>query len=349
VDPRPGPSNADHTMAALSEQSEDLARRSTEPAPLVTVITPAYNVAPYIGEAVDSVLGQRFRSFEYLVVDDGSADQTVAEVLKRTDSRLELVRTPHRGPAAARNVGLARARGQFVAFLDGDDRWHPSFLERQLAALQSAGNDVAAVFARSCVISEAGRLYAFRWQRAGRYDFDDMLIDSCPPRTGSSLLIRRSAFDAVGAFRDDRTVSDLDMWLRIQRDSGMPYFLGTSAYLLDLRVRAGAMSRNHSQRFENLYHLIDEYALDLRRHHVGMAYVRAAVFAFRAGHEDVAVRWARLAWKAGFGRLARRSYGWRLIGWTILSARGRVALRSADAVTRTLIGRAIRAPGGLQR
>ncbi|HYK66947.1 MAG TPA: glycosyltransferase family A protein [Streptosporangiaceae bacterium] len=342
MEPRPGPSAADTALTSLAE-------RAREPAPLVTVITPAYNVAPYIGAAVDSVLGQRFRDLEFIVVDDGSTDETVEEVRRRTDPRLHLVLVPHGGSASARNAGLDRARGQFVAFLDGDDRWHPDFLERQLAALQSAGPDVAAVFARSRVISETGRLYAFRWQRAGRYDFDDMLVDSCPPRTGSSLLIRKSAFDAVGHFRDEHTVPDLDMWLRIQRDSGMPYFAGSAAYLLDLRVRSGAISRDHQRRFNKLAHLIAEYAPDLRRYPAGMAYVRAAVFAFRAGNDDVALPWARLARTVGLSRLLRYSYGWRLVGWSILPARGRVALRRSGSALRGLIGRAIKAPGGLLR
>jgi glycosyltransferase involved in cell wall biosynthesis len=350
VDAQHGPSRGDTSLTSGSSRTEELAARSADIAPLITVITPAFNVAPYIGETVDSVLGQRFRNFEYLVVDDGSTDQTAAEVRKRTDARLELVMTPHTGQANARNVGLARARGQFVAFIDGDDRWHADFLERQLAALQAAGDDVAAVFARSRVISETGRLYGYRWQRAGRYDFDDMLIDSCPPRNGSSLLLRKSAFDATDGFHDgNRTVCDLDMWLRIQRDSGMPYFLGVPAYLLDLRVRPGAMSRNLRLRFDNLHRLIGEYSPDLHRNPVGMAYVRAAVFAFRAGDEDAALRWARLARGAGFGRLVRDSYGRRLIGWTILLARGRVALRSSDALLRAIVGRVIRAPNGLLR
>jgi len=345
VDTGPSSSAADITLAKRAQRSA----HGAESAPLVTVITPAYNVGPYIGEAVDSVLGQRFRDFEYIVVDDGSTDQTAEEVSKRSDPRLTLVAAQHDGPANARNVGLERARGQFVAFLDGDDRWHPDFLGRQLASLQSAGPDVAAVFARSRVISQTGRLYAFRWQRAGRYDFDDMLIDSCPPRTGSSLLIKKSAIDAAGYFRDKRTVSDLDMWLRIQRDSGMPYFLGSSAYLLDLRVRSGAMSRNYRQRFDNLGLLIDEHSACLRRRPVGMAYVRSAVFAFRVGDEVTAERWARLARTAGFSHLIRDSYGWRLIGWTVLPVRGRAALRASTAAIRALVGRVIKAPGGLLR
>lgn len=348
MEPQPAPSAADTALTSPASPSGEL-HAASDAAPLVTVITPAYNVAPYIGEAVDSVLGQRFGDLEYFVVDDGSSDQTVEEVRKRTDSRLHLVMTPHGGSASARNFGLDLARGQFVAFLDGDDRWHPDFLERQVAVLRSAGPDVAAVFARSRVISQTGQLYAFRWQRAGRYDFDDMLIDSCPPRTGSSLLIRKSAFDAAGYFRDADTVPDLDMWLRIQRDSGMPYFLGDTAYLLDLRVRSGAISRDHQRRFEKLGNLIGEYAPDLRRHPVAMAYVRAAVFAFRAGDDELAHRWARLAWKAGLQRLVRYSYGRRLICWRLLPARGRVVLRRSAGAIRGLIGRAIRAPGGLLR
>jgi glycosyltransferase involved in cell wall biosynthesis len=348
VERQPGPSAAHTALTSLAEPGGEPATLG-EPAPLVTVITPAYNVAPYIGAAVDSVLGQRFSDFEYLVVDDGSTDETVAEVRQRRDPRLHLVMAPHGGSASARNAGLDRARGQFVAFLDGDDRWHPDFLGRQLAALQSAGPDVAAVFARSRVISETTRLYAFRWQRAGRYDFDDMLVDSCPPRTGSSLLIRKSAFDAAGYFRDEHTVPDLDMWLRIQRDSGMPYFVCTPGYLLDLRVRSGAISRDYRRRFEKLAHLIGEHAPDLRRYPAGMAYVRAAVFAFRAGNDDVALPWLQLARTAGLPRLLHYSYGWRLIGWSILPTRGRAVLRRLTGAIRGLIGRAIRAPGGLLR
>jgi glycosyltransferase involved in cell wall biosynthesis len=342
-----GPSREKTVPGSLIRSA--LASEAARPTPLVTVITPAFNVEPYIGEAVDSVLRQRFSDFEYLVVDDGSTDQTVNEVRKRTDPRLKIIMAPHGGPASARNVGLDRANGQFIAFLDGDDRWHPNFLRRQIALLQSAGQDVAAVFARSRVISQTGRVYAFRWQRAGYYDFDDMLIYSCPPRTGSSLLIRKSAFDVAGYFYDKHTVGDLDMWLRIQRDSGMPYFIGGTRYIVDLRVRSGATGRNHQQRFEKLDCLIREHSAGLRRHPSGMAYVRAAVFAFRAGEEAVARRWAQLAWTAGFWQLARDSYGWRLIGWTVLQAPGRVVLRRCDAVVRGLVGLVISAPGGLLR
>ena len=178
---------------------------------------------------MDSVLAQTFQDFEYLVVDDGSTDQTVEEISRRAeaDLRVRLIEVKHGGGARARNVGIEQARGELIAFLDGDDRWHADFLESQIMLLESLAPNVAAVFARARVMSESGRIYMARWQRAGRYDFDDMLVQSCPPRVGSSLLIKKNAFDSAGFFDTEvRSAQDLDMWLRIQRDSRMPLFLG---------------------------------------------------------------------------------------------------------------------------
>jgi glycosyltransferase involved in cell wall biosynthesis len=339
------------TQRSSQVESSALLGVDVAPAPKITVITPAYNVGPYIAEAVESVLGQTYRDFEYLVVDDGSTDQTAAEVRKRTpvDRRLRLINAEHGGSANARNVGLRLAKGEFIAFLDGDDRWHRQFLERQLALLESVGTDVAGAFARSRVISETGRLYAFRWQRSGRYDLDDMLIQACPPRCGSSLLIRRVCFDRVGEFSDQQMTPDHSMWLRIQRDSGMPYFWGNSAYLLDLRVRPGAISRDYRGRFDKSEGVAREFAPALQRHPEGMAYVRFAVFAFRAGHEEYALRWARRAKEAGIPRLLRDPYGLRMISWIALGTKGRRGLRRLDAMVRRLIGQVISAPSGLLR
>ena len=333
-------------------RSADQSDGCPSPSPRITVITPTYNVAAYVGEAVDSVLCQTFRDFEYLVVDDGSTDRTVDEVRQRmaADQRLRLIEASHGGSANARNLALRQARGEFIAFLDGDDRWRRNFLEQQLALLESVGSDVAAVFARSRVISESGRVYAFRWQRAGRYDFDDMLIQACPPRCGSSLLIRKASFDVAGEFNEQKTAAvDHDMWLRIQRDSGMPYFWGNSAYLLDIRVRPGALSRDHRRIFEERDIVARDYSPALQRYPAAMAYVRAAVFAFRAGQEDFALRWARLARQAGFRSLAADTYGWRLLGWSALPSSGRRLLRWCNSQLRALLGRIARAPGGLQR
>jgi glycosyltransferase involved in cell wall biosynthesis len=320
--------------------------------PQITVITPAYNVSRYIGETIHSVLNQTFTNFQYIVVNDGSTDATVDEVSKRAekDHRLELINTDHLGASNARNVGLDLAKGQFIAFLDGDDRWHPEFLENQLALLESAGPQVAAVFARARVMSEQGRVYYRRWQRSGRFDFDDMLTQSCPPRTGSSLLIKKVAFDSVGLFDVNlKSAQDFDMWLRIQSESYMPYFVGNSRYLLDIRVRPGAISRNHKNRCIALDSVIAKNCPKLHRYPEGMGYVRPAVFAFRAGEDDFAERWACLAKNGNLAHLLIDSWGWRLLAWSMLSARQRRILRRANMLTRSVVGWSVGVSGGILR
>ena len=116
--------------------------------PLVSVVMPAFNCAAYVEEAVRSALAQTENDLELIVVDDGSTDETpgILSRLTREDSRLRIYRQPNSGKAAiARNAGIARARGHFVAFLDGDDLFHPQLLERTLAVFKRLP-DVGLVF-----------------------------------------------------------------------------------------------------------------------------------------------------------------------------------------------------------
>ncbi|NIO08830.1 MAG: glycosyltransferase, partial [Deltaproteobacteria bacterium] len=89
-----------------------------------SVIIPTYNRWPMIGEAIESVLCQSFKYFELIVVDDGSTDETVEEILK-FGSRVILLTQPRRGVAAARNFGVRRSSGRYLSFLDSDDLWKP--------------------------------------------------------------------------------------------------------------------------------------------------------------------------------------------------------------------------------
>ena len=99
---------------------------------------PAHNAAPYIGEALDSILGQTCRDFELLVVDDGSTDDTAQRVADRADARIRLIRLEtNQGRATARNVALENARGAYLAWMDADDIAVPRRLEKQLAFLES--------------------------------------------------------------------------------------------------------------------------------------------------------------------------------------------------------------------
>ncbi|MDE1892782.1 MAG: glycosyltransferase family 2 protein [Pseudomonadota bacterium] len=109
---------------------------------LVSVVMPVYNAAAWLRRSVESVLRQNHRNLELIAVDDGSSDDSPAmlEAFARTDARVRLQRQAlNGGVAAARNAGLAVARGQYIAFLDADDWWHPAKLERQLASLHAHG------------------------------------------------------------------------------------------------------------------------------------------------------------------------------------------------------------------
>lgn len=110
-----------------------------------TVIIPTYNHARFVREAIDSVLTQTVQDFEIIVIDDGSTDDTPDVLSTVRDPRVTCVRTVNQGLSAARTEGLRRARGEYVAFLDADDRWRPEKLERQLAMMESEPG-IGAVF-----------------------------------------------------------------------------------------------------------------------------------------------------------------------------------------------------------
>jgi glycosyltransferase involved in cell wall biosynthesis len=122
----------------------------------VTVIITTYNYGQFILEAIQSVLAQTTTAdLQIIVVDDGSTDDTPDVLARVKDKRVEVVRTPNRGISGARNVALARAKGDFIAFLDGDDRWAPHKLEYQLEVMRSEP-DMAAVFANFVRFDERG-------------------------------------------------------------------------------------------------------------------------------------------------------------------------------------------------
>ena len=103
--------------------------------PLISCIVPVFNGERYLREAVDSILAQTYRPLEIVVADDGSSDDTLA-VVARYGKHVRYLSQPNSGPAAARNFGLRAALGDFVAFLDADDLWHPKKLTRQMARLR---------------------------------------------------------------------------------------------------------------------------------------------------------------------------------------------------------------------
>src|SRR3954468_22992204 len=123
--------------------------------PQVSVIIPVFNAAATVAETIESVLRQTFDDYEIIVVDDGSTDRT-AHVLGRYQDRIQMIRRPNGGISAARNSGVAVSRGEYLAFLDGDDLWVPDFLARTVAALEDDPDCVMA-FTDLVIVDSEGR------------------------------------------------------------------------------------------------------------------------------------------------------------------------------------------------
>ena len=184
--------------------------------PEVSVIIPTYNRREMVREAINSVLAQSFRSFELIVIDDGSTDGT-AKCLKSLDETIRTERIDHSGPAAARNCGVELARAPMIAFLDSDDLWAPAKLERHIAFMRANP---------ACAISQTDEI----WMRDGRRvnpgmrhrkRAGDIFVDSL--RTClismSATMMRTHLFRSLRGFDEIMSAAeDYDLWLRILID-----------------------------------------------------------------------------------------------------------------------------------
>jgi glycosyltransferase involved in cell wall biosynthesis len=182
--------------------------------PTVTCIIPARDAERYLAEAIDSVLGQTAGAPELLVVDDGSTDGT-APVAAAYGAALTVLRQPPQGRAAACNVGLRAARGEFIAFLDADDLWHPEKLARQLAVFRTRPSvDYCLTAIQNFVSPE---LLA---PGAAPGDRDPAALR--PQRACSlpALLARRRLFDRIGEFRAALCHAHDTEWFLRARASG---------------------------------------------------------------------------------------------------------------------------------
>jgi glycosyltransferase involved in cell wall biosynthesis len=183
--------------------------------PRVSVIIPAFNVSPFIRQAVASALGQTVADIEVLVIDDGSTDGTVEQLTEISDPRLRIIRQAHTGVAFSRNAGIHLARAGYIGFLDGDDLWLPHKLEKHLALLEEHPN-ADLTFSLSRMIDACGRDHGLPLPKlSGIVTFQELLRENLV-RTSSSVVLRKEAILRAGFF-DSHLVpcEDHDMWLRI--------------------------------------------------------------------------------------------------------------------------------------
>ncbi|MEQ8965585.1 MAG: glycosyltransferase [Azospirillaceae bacterium] len=228
-------------------------------APFVSVVVPAYNAAATIAETLASASAQTYRHLEILVVDDGSRDATVeiVEAHRERDPRVVLLRKANGGVASARNLGIERARGAYVAPLDADDHWHPLKTERQVAALEAAGQDVAVAYSPYRRIDGQGRVIGRSpvYGCEGRVLFRHMGFNFVG--NGSGMLVRRDPVVALGGYdaslraRGGEGCEDLLLQLKLAVDHR---FVCVPDYLVGYRELPGNMSSDDARM--SLAHLL---------------------------------------------------------------------------------------------
>ena len=216
-------------------------------APLVSVIVPAHDAERFIARTLASALGQTMDDLEVIVVDDGSHDATceIAARMGQADPRLFLLRQENAGVAAARDCGLAAARGRFVAMLDADDLWHPEKLARQLSVFAREGARADLVYCRYREIDEEDRVLRSELRPAPVGDVYAALVLSNFAGGGSAALIRREALAAAGGFGETAPkglgAEDIALFLAIAERGG---FALADAFLLGYRRHTANMSGN---------------------------------------------------------------------------------------------------------
>jgi glycosyltransferase involved in cell wall biosynthesis len=268
--------------------------------PLVSVVIPVFNLEGYLNEAVDSVLSQTCREFEIVLVDDGSTDHSRDIIYNYQERFPEFVRAvfrDHRGAAAARNEGITASRGDWIAFLDGDDVWKPDKLERQLS---ESGRDPRVNFIYSAAeIYGQSRLLP-HWAPQSHDIKLELLLKGCFIIL-STVLLRRELFSAVSFDERLPGAQDLDLFLRL---AGQGHFSFIPESLILYRIRANAISDPQTTRYKQL----GQHYRIVKRETKKMALTDPEQF--RKNERELGSIRARLAHEASYFSLFSRTATW---------------------------------------
>jgi teichuronic acid biosynthesis glycosyltransferase TuaG len=223
--------------------------------PAVTIVTPAYNAGKFLSQTVESVLAQRYRDFELLIVDDGSTDNTleIARDWERTDQRVRVFARAHAGQSAARNAAIAAARGSYFALLDSDDLWHPSFLEAQMRFFARRRVDVVTGNAFNLGGDLDGQPVKPADVAAGEISLCDML-----ERENSVFIMsvfRRAVVERIHGFDETLPLNeDYDFWIRAAHAGFV--FVHNPVPLGHYRRRPDSMSADEVQMLTGIMHVL---------------------------------------------------------------------------------------------
>ena len=223
---------------------------------LISCIVPVFNGEKYLAEAIESIVKQSYQSIEIIIADDGSTDGTET-VAGRYANRIHYLRQPNAGTAAARNLGLSVAAGEFVAFLDSDDVWHPEKLKRQIARF-------AARPELDYCISHAQNFWIPELIDEEKKFRDHRISKPLPAYATGTLLARHDSFNRVGRFNTAIRHADDTEWFLRANERGAAMELMPDV-LLYRRLHYTNFSRMKASKSHDQYLRLVKTTLDRRR------------------------------------------------------------------------------------
>lgn len=227
---------------------------------VVSIIIPAYNSADFISETIDSVLAQAFKSYELIIINDGSPDtEKLEKVINSYGNKIVYLKQENRGPSAARNFGIKKAVGEFIAFLDSDDIWLPEFLDEQIKFLQSQ-TEYDLIYSDAYLFGDshnAGKRFMDVNPSIGEPSLENLLALRCNVIT-SGVVVRKEKLLEAGMFDEEHghRSEDFDLWIRLAK-RGVRFSFQKKP-LLRYRYRIDSLSSNQAKLHDGALKALDK-------------------------------------------------------------------------------------------
>lgn len=243
--------------------------------PTVTVVIPSFNYGRYIAEAIESVLGQNHQALEVIVVDDGSTDDT-AVVVRAFGDQVRYIRQENAGVCAARNRGVAESTGDLIAFLDADDTWEPTKLEKQVAKFMEDPEIGLVHCGMREFDSETGETIRLHLNGGEEGVAENLLLWQEPVVVGpgGTIMVSRKAFEEVGGF-DTRMKcgEDWDFCYRVARKYKVGFvpepLVNYRSHGAAAHLNVDNMERGMAMFYEKAFDTADESVLRLKNRALG--------------------------------------------------------------------------------
>lgn len=213
---------------------------------MISVVLPVYNQPSLLREALQSVQKQSLKDIEVVVIDDGS-EADISNIVNRFGKWARHIRHEEsQGAAAARNTGIKHANGKFIAFLDADDLWKPTKLEKQLSVFENADDNVGLVYTGFIQYEIDGTEWKRYPEARGSIYVDELERDRIHPT--STVMIRQNILEEVGGFDTELpSRQDYDLWLRLTEHYKVDY---VDEILVDKREQPDSISKDFESRIE---------------------------------------------------------------------------------------------------